>query len=197
MSTFQVAFNNTTKTATIQPSNDALPVGSINIGEFDHVSDPDDQLGGLAEVTDNHVFYHHVRELLYKRSAANPANLAAFPNNITDMANITIAIDAVANPLPLNTISPAITGTVQQGQVLTTTNGTWSNTPTSYVRQWKKSDAADGTGNVTNIGAGATTYTLLVGDVGKYVWCEVIASNANGAAVAANKSNTVGPVLAL
>lgn len=196
MSTFQVAFNNTTKVATVQPVNDALPGGSINIGQFDHVSDPDDQLEGMVGVPDNHVIYHHVRELLYKRSAANPANLAMFPDNITDMASINIVIDSVANPVPVNTVAPAITGTVQQGQVLTTNNGTYANAPTGYVRQWKRADAANGTGNVTNVGAGATTYTPIAGDVGKYIFCEVLASNANGPAASVARSNIVGPVLA-
>lgn len=196
MSTFQVAFNNTTKTATVQPDNDALPVGSINIGTFDHVSDDDDQLGGMDEVPDNHVIYHHVRELLYKRSAANPAQLAMFPDNITDMAGTTIVMDSVANPLPLNTVIPAITGTAQEDEILTTTNGTWSGTPLSYVRQWKRANAADGTGAVTNVGTDALTYTAVTADVGKYIFCEVIATNANGAAVTAARSNVVGPVLA-
>lgn len=191
MPTYQVAYNATTKVATVQPENDALPVGSVNVGTFEH-TDEDDLLGPDV----NHVVYHHVRDLLYKRSAANPTNPAMFPENITDMHNIQINLDVTANPLPVNTVAPDISGTVQQGQILTTTNGTWSNTPTSYTRQWKRADAADGTGNVTNVGAGNTTYTPVAGDVGKYLFCEVIASNANGAAPAAVRSDIVGPVLA-
>ena len=196
MSTFQIAFNNTTKVATVQPDNDALPVGSVNIGTFDHVSDADDQLEGMVGVPDNHVFFHHVREALYKRSAANPAVAGFWPDNITDMAGITITLDVIANPLPQNTVAPDVSGTIQVGQVATTTDGTWSNTPTSYARQWKTSTDAAGLVNVTNVGAGETTYTPLVGDVDKYLFCDVIASNANGAATAAARSGIVGPIIA-
>lgn len=43
---------------------------------------------------------------------------------------------------PFNTALPAISGTVKIGSTQTVTNGTWSNTPTSYAYQWQKS--ADG-----------------------------------------------------
>ena len=192
MPTYQVAYNPTTKVATVQPNNDALPGGSINIGTFEHDTEAD-QIGA----GDSHVFFHHVRDALYKRNAANPAQVGFWPDNITDMASITIAIDSLANPVPVNSVAPDISGTVQQGQILTTTNGTWSATPTGYTRQWRRADAADGTGNVTNIGEGATTYTLVADDVGKYIFCEVTAANANGSAAAAARSDIVGPVLAL
>ena len=40
---------------------------------------------------------------------------------------------------PYNTVAPAVTGTVRVGSTQTTTNGTWSNTPTSYTYQWQTS----------------------------------------------------------
>lgn len=191
MSRFQIAYNAGTKVATVQPFNDALPGGSVNIGDFYH----DEELDRLGE-GDTHVVFHHVRDALYKRSAANPAQVAMFPENITDMASVSIVIDNLANPLSLNTLAPDVSGTAQVGQILTTTNGTWSGSPLSYTRQWKRADAANGTGNVTNIGAGATTYTAVIGDLGKYIFCEVIATNANGPAASAARSDVVGPVIA-
>lgn len=107
MPTFQVAYNPTTKVATVQPNNDALPVGSVNIGTFLH-DEPTDHIGPA----DGHVFFHHVRDALYKRNAANPAQVGFWPDNITDMASITIAIDNIANPVPLNSVAPDISGTV-------------------------------------------------------------------------------------
>lgn len=186
MSTFQIAYDPATRVATVQALNDALPVGSINVGTFDHVADEDDHLGHDV----NHVFFHHVRDALYKRSAADPSELAAFPNNITDMHNVVIALDNTPNPMPINSVAPAITGDLTEGDTLTVTDGTWSASPT-YARQWKRADTVDGVG--TNIGAGATTYVLVAGDVGKYIYCDVTATNANGSNVA--KSNVVGPIL--
>lgn len=64
MPTFQVAYNPTTRVAKIQKDGDAPGAGFTDIGSYDHVSDPDDQLGYEG----NHVHYHHVRDLLYKRN---------------------------------------------------------------------------------------------------------------------------------
>lgn len=186
MTDYQLAYNATARTATIQVVNDALPAGSIKVGEFEH-NEANDNLG-----EDNHVLYQHVRDLLYKRSATNPANNAMFPNNITDMASITIVNDVVANLVPVNSIAPAVTGTLEVGSVLTTTNGTWAGGPT-YTQKWKLSP--DNDGPWTDIGgATGTTYTPVIGDLGKWIKCEVTATNVNG--VTTHDSNIRGPIAA-
>lgn len=81
----------------------------------------------------------------------------------------------------INTVLPAITGTAQVGQVLTATNGTWTGNPTiTYARQWK----ADG---VNIAGATGTTYTPVIGDIGKVITVTVTATNPDwsGAATSA------------
>jgi hypothetical protein len=88
-----------------------------------------------------------------------------------------------SNPVPVNSVSPAITGTAQVGQTLTVSNGTWSNTPTSYAYQWKRAG--------TNIsGATAQTYVPVSADVGNALTCAVVASNAGGAGAAATSAAT-------
>lgn len=72
---------------------------------------------------------------------------------------------------PLNSVLPVISGTAQVGQTLTVTNGTWSNSPTSYTRQWKAAGVAIS-------GATATTYVPVAGDVGKTITCTVTAVKA-------------------
>jgi hypothetical protein len=47
------------------------------------------------------------------------------------------AADA-AQKLPVNSVAPAISGTVRQGYTLTCSSGTWSNTPDSYSYQWRR-----------------------------------------------------------
>lgn len=66
MTTFQVAWNPTTRIAKVQNSGDALGSGFSNIGTFDHFDDADDELGNQPGTgTENHALFHHVRDLLY------------------------------------------------------------------------------------------------------------------------------------
>ena len=80
MATLNVFFNPTTRVATVKTSGAAV-AGATNIGTFVH---PD------ATYPDSTVIFHGVRDLLYKRSAANIAQTAMFPNNITNMDKVTI-----------------------------------------------------------------------------------------------------------
>lgn len=80
---------------------------------------------------------------------------------------------------PGNQSPPTIAGTPQEGSALTTTNGTWTNTPTSFTYQWRRCD--ENGGACSNIG-GATdrTYTLRRPDVGNTIRSRVTARNADG-----------------
>lgn len=83
---------------------------------------------------------------------------------------VTPATTVVARPL--NTVAPSISGTPKIAQTLSTTNGTWSNTPTSYSYQWYRGS--------TPIGTSANTYTLVSADVNSSITCIVTATNAGG-----------------
>lgn len=85
------------------------------------------------------------------------------------------AADAVQK-LPVNSVAPSITGTATEGETLTLTNGTWTNTP-SYARIWKR----DG---VVIAGATATTYVLTEDDVGAVITASIVATNDDVQAVA-------------
>lgn len=89
--------------------------------------------------------------------------------------------------VPVNTVLPVITGTPAVGQTLTGSDGTWTNTPTSYARQWY----ADG---VQIGGATASTYLLTGGEEGADITFGVIASNSAGPGAEA-VSDAVGPVV--
>lgn len=68
-----------------------------------------------------------------------------------------------------NRTLPVISGTAKVGEVLTTTEGTWSNQPTSFTYQW----AADGT---PVAGATARTLTLAAEQAGKRITVTVTAA---------------------
>lgn len=79
---------------------------------------------------------------------------------------------------PTNTAAPIIYGHTI-GLAITSTNGTWSGSPTSYARQWQISD--NGTSGWTDIAdATGTSYTPVSGDLGKFVRIGVVAISAIG-----------------
>ena len=80
--------------------------------------------------------------------------------------------------LPVNTVAPAVTGTATKGQILTTTDGTWTGTPVpTLTYQWRRA-AVDIAGETNS------TYTLAVADRGAAIDCVVTATNAAGAVTA-------------
>lgn len=161
MSTFQIAYNATTKTATVQADGDVLPDGSIDIGSFDH----DEETDPLGEDV-NHVFFHHVRDALYKRSVANPANVGFWPDNITDMASITIVIDTVLAVTGV-TMTPA-TVEVEEGATTQLTVVIAPEEATdqgvTYVSSDPTKATVSATGLVTGVAAGETTITVTTDD---------------------------------
>ena len=99
-------------------------------------------------------------------------------------------------PAPVNTVAPLISGTTTLGSVLLlNTNGTWTNSPTSFAYQWKR--------GATNIGTSANNYTLVAADSSAAITCVVTATNAGGSTPATSNIitadnytpvNTVAPV---
>jgi hypothetical protein len=90
--------------------------------------------------------------------------------------SVVSAPTAAVLPLPpANTLAPVISGTAQQGQVLTVTPGTWANAPTAITHQWE-----DCAGLVCTPIAGqtGTSYTVGPSDVGHTVEVVEIAFNA-------------------
>jgi hypothetical protein len=104
---------------------------------------------------------------------------------------------------PTNTVAPVLSGTPTEGQTLSCTTGTWTGTAViTYAYQWYRafSDGAGGylTGGGRPLGAaigGATssTYVLVSGDVGSFIFCTVTASNGVDSA-AADSNVTATPV---
>ncbi|MCK8779080.1 hypothetical protein M0654_03680 [Rhizobium sp. NTR19] len=79
------------------------------------------------------------------------------------------AADA-AGKKPKNTVLPAITGTPTEGETLTCSTGTWTNTPDAYAYQWLRA-------GVPIAGATASTRVLDAADVGSAMSCTVTATN--------------------
>ncbi len=92
---------------------------------------------------------------------------------------------------PSATSLPTITGTVQQGQTLTGSTGTWSGTtPITYAYQWQRCDSAGGA-CVPIASATSATYLLASADVASTVRLSVTGSNSAGSATASSVATAV------
>src|SRR5438034_7123285 len=92
------------------------------------------------------------------------------------------AATAAAAP-PANTAPPSISGTPTVGQTLTASDGTWSNTPTSFAYQWLRCNG--GGNNCVNVANGTQKTSTLVGaDAGHTMRVRVTATNAVGSSSA-------------
>lgn len=95
---------------------------------------------------------------------------------------------------PVNTSLPAITGTAQQGQILTGSAGIWTGSP-SFGFRWQQCNGS-GTSCVDIGGATFSTYMLVAADAGATIRFAVTATNAVGStsAVSAATSAITGPL---
>jgi hypothetical protein len=94
MPDLRVDFNPATRVALVQDLAAAVPGGSTNIGTFTPVP------GQL-------VYFHHVRDLLYKRTQGGAPGF--FPGNVTDMQRIEIRRGATP-PDPPATLAGGTSG---------------------------------------------------------------------------------------
>ena len=95
-----------------------------------------------------------------------------------------------AGNAPLNTATPTLTGAAQEGQTLSTSNGSWSGSPTSYTYAWSRCDAGGGSCSAI-AGASAATYEAASTDVGNTLRVTVTATNADGATQATSAPSAV------
>ena len=95
---------------------------------------------------------------------------------------------------PANGVKPGITGTAQQGDTLSVSDGTWSNGVTGFGYVWEDCDSSGTTCSPIS-GATSSSYTLRASDVGSTIVASVTASNVGGQNSAS--SGSVGPVLPL
>ena len=116
-------------------------------------------------------------------TASNAGGSATVPSAATAV---------VAGPLPpANMSAPTISGTAQEGQMLSADPGSWSGTaPIGYAYQWRRCDAGGGS-CVDIIPAAAQTYTLTAADLGSTIRVVVTASNSVGSSTAASAQTAV------
>jgi hypothetical protein len=82
-------------------------------------------------------------------------------------------------PTPTNAEPPVVSGLAAVGKTLTTSNGTWEGSPSSYGYQWQ-SCSSSGTGCTNVAGATGASYKIASGYAGSEIRSEVRASNTSG-----------------
>lgn len=116
--------------------------------------------------------------LRYKEIATNTSGA------VTSYSSATSTVVGLA--IPVNTVLPSITGNTVQGSNLVGSDGSWTNSPTGYARQWLRNGSPIS-------GATSSNYTLVAGDVGTNTSYRVQTSNALGNSAYAT-SSSVGPI---
>ena len=89
---------------------------------------------------------------------------------------------------PSNLAAPGISGSASDGQTLTGSHGTWSNSPSSYVDEWEDCDAA-GQHCAPN-GATGLSYALTGSDIGHTIRLLETAANSAGTSAPALSAPT-------
>ena len=91
-----------------------------------------------------------------------------------------------ATPGPKNTVRPEVTGTAEEGETLTCSEGTWVGTGTiTFAYQWFR-------GGTAISGETSATYVVTLADRGFLLTCKVTATDDDGNR--SKLSNAVGPV---
>jgi hypothetical protein len=97
---------------------------------------------------------------------------------------------AASTAVPSSTARPSVSGALHDGATLTTTNGRWTNAPTSFTYEWLRCGGA-GANCVQIAGANSKKYTLTTADVGHRIRAEVSATNSSGSTSATSDATRV------
>jgi hypothetical protein len=108
----------------------------------------------------------------------------------TLVAGLVLAAGATA-AAPVNTAPPTVSGTAKVGQTLTVSNGTWSNSPTSYTYQWQRCSSSTSCTDIAN--AVGQSYVVRQADGGLRLRAQVNAINADGKTTASSDLTSVVP----
>jgi len=130
-------------------------------------------------------------------TSSTPAPMAFASREQGDAVAPNLSIETAAEPpavtAPATESAPSISGSMQEGQPLAATAGTWSGTqPIAYLYQWRRCDSTGGS-CVDIAGANDTTYTPTGDDVGSTLLVVVTASNSGGSSIATSAPTSIVP----
>ncbi len=181
--------------AALPPSNTSVPTisGTAQVG--DTLTASTGGWNASQPITYSYLWSDGTTGSTDKLPAADVGKMITVKVTATDSAGSASATSAGMGPVtsgssppiaPANSGLPTISGTAQQAQVLTGTNGTWTGTaPITYAYQWQD----DGTASIS--GATRGSYTVQESDVGHTLDLVVTATNSAGHATATSAKSSV------
>lgn len=122
---------------------------------------------------------HTIRSVVTASNAGGSTSAASDP---------TALVTAPPPAPPSSTAAPVVSGATVQGQTLTTSDGSWSGSPTSFGYQWDDCDSSGNNCSTVN-GATSSSYTPQSADVGHTIRSVVTASNAGGSTSATSAAS--------
>ena len=179
--------------AATPPSDTTLPKISGTAKQGDQLSVTHGMWAGTTPITYTYLWSNGQTTRTITLSATDvgqKVSVTVTGSNSVGKASATSAsVGPVLPAAPVNTGLPTISGTLQQGDTLSVSDGTWSNNPTEFAYVWQDCDSS---GTCTDIG-GATsdTYTLRASDVGNTIRSAVTATNAGGSGSATSSATAV------
>lgn len=149
-------------------------VGITGLGGYGANSDPTEvTIGGLT-AAGNYTFY---AKPITGYTGTTLANYSGY-GGITGILSF-------QDTTPVNQVRPDITGTPAPGQTVYVDNGTWTQSPTSYLYQWKRSTNAQSYENIP--GATSNSYSIptdFITSGYNYILCTVTAIKGSSSATA-------------
>lgn len=124
----------------------------------------------------------------YTLQASDVGNTISCTVEATNAAGTVQAVSNTVGPIasaatpPVNTVAPVASGVIRIGELLSTTDGTWTGTPApTFAYQWTRDGAPIGS-------ATSSTYTVVAADMACEIACEVTATNSAGSAMESSNS---------
>jgi type II secretory pathway pseudopilin PulG len=129
--------------------------------------------------------------LLEGLDASTTIRVRVTASNSEGSSSVITAARGPISSLPVNVVSPSITGSIVRGELLAADPGSWSGYPEpTYAFQWQRCDSAGA--NCQSIdGQTESSYTVSAGDTGRTLRLKTTASNVAGS-VSAYSAPTSG-----
>jgi len=125
-------------------------------------------------------------------TASNASGTTNATSPATQMISAPPPVGGGGATVPTNTALPQISGTVQVGQSLAASQGSWNGSPVSYGYQWQRCDSAGANCSALSA-ATASAYVLTSADAGATLRVTVSATNAIGSAAAVSAASAQVP----